>query len=80
MLSTGCREDFAEMNQDPSSVTIGNPGYLFAEGVLEFEPSDYTYWFYNASEIYQWIQTAVHSDGVTSNIADGAYVNSKLTI
>ena len=72
MLSTGCREDFAEMNQDPSSVTIGNPGYLFAEGVLEFEPSDYTYWFYNASEIYQWIQTAVSSDGVTSNIADGA--------
>ena len=72
LLCTSCRDDFADVNQDPSSITEGNPGYLFAQGVLDFEPSDYTYWFYNASEIYQWIQTAVSTGGVTSSIADGA--------
>lgn len=72
LLSTSCRDDFSELNQDPSTVVKGNPGYLFAQGVLDFEPSDYTYWFYNASEIYQWVQTGVSTGGVSSTIADGA--------
>lgn len=72
LLCTGCRDEFSELNQNPSTVTKGNPSYLFAQGVLDFEPSDYTYWFYNASEIFQWVQTAVSTSGVSSTIADGA--------
>ena len=72
MLGTGCKDDFSELNQDPSAVTTGTPSFLFAQAVLEFEPSDYTYWFYNASEIFQWVQTMVSQSGVTSSIADGA--------
>ncbi len=71
-LFTGCKDDFAELNQDPSAVTEGNPAYLFAQGILEFEPSGYTYWFYNANVFFQWAQTAVSTGGVTSTIADGA--------
>lgn len=72
LLTTGCKDDFAELNQDPSAVKDGNPAYLFAQGVLEFEPSDYTYWFYNAAEIFQWVQTGVSTGGVSSRITEGA--------
>lgn len=72
LLNTSCRDDFSDLNQDPAAVTQGNPGYLFGQAVLEFEPSDYTYWFYNASEIFQWTQMAVSTGGVGSTLADGA--------
>ncbi len=38
LLMTGCQDDFAELNQDPSTVTKGDISYLFAQGVLDFEP------------------------------------------
>lgn len=72
LLVTSCKDDFTELNQDPSQVTKADPSYLFAQGVLDFEPSDYTYWFYNASEMYQWVQTAVSTGGVSSTVFDGA--------
>lgn len=71
LLMTGCQDDFAEVNVDPSSVTKGNVGYLFSQGVLEFEPSDYTYWFYNANQIYNWMQIMVPIESVTSTIFEG---------
>lgn len=71
LLMTGCQDDFAEVNVDPSSVTKGNVGYLFSQGVLEFEPSDYTYWFYNANQIYNWMQIMVPTESVTSTIFEG---------
>ena len=71
LLMTGCQDDFAEVNVDPSSVTEGNVGYLFSQGVLEFEPSDYTYWFYNANQIYNWMQIMVPVESVTSTIFEG---------
>ena len=71
LLMTGCQDDFAELNQDPSTVTKGDISYLFAQGVLDFEPSDYTYWFYNADQMYQWTQLLVSTGGVTSTVFDG---------
>lgn len=71
LLMTGCQDDFAELNQDPSTVTKGEIPYLFAQGVLDFEPSDYTYWFYNANQMYQWTQLMVSTGGVDSRVFDG---------
>ncbi|WP_455622985.1 SusD/RagB family nutrient-binding outer membrane lipoprotein [Parabacteroides sp.] len=71
LLMTGCQDDFSELNQDPSTVTEGNISYLFAQGILDFEPSDYTYWFYNANQMYQWMQVLVSTGGVTSTVFDG---------
>ena len=71
LFTTGCRDDFAETNTDPSTISEGNVGYLFAQGVLEFDPSDYTYWFYNANQIYQWMQIMVSTGGVTSLVHEG---------
>lgn len=71
LLMTGCQDDFAELNVDPGTVSEGNVGYLFSQGVLEFEPSDYTYWFYNADQIYKWTQIMVSTDGVNSTVFEG---------
>lgn len=71
LIWTGCRDDFSELNQDPSAITTGNVPYLFAQGVLEFEPSDYTYWFYNANQMYQWMQVLVSTSGVSETTFEG---------
>ncbi|MDR3142319.1 MAG: SusD/RagB family nutrient-binding outer membrane lipoprotein [Tannerellaceae bacterium] len=76
LFCTGCREDFSDINQDPAAVTQGNPSYLFAQTILEFEPSDYLYWFYNATSIFQWTQMAVPFGGVTSTLVEGAPLQS----
>ena len=38
LMTTGCRDDFSEINQDPSAVTTGNVSFLFAEAVNRFDP------------------------------------------
>ncbi|MDR0421851.1 MAG: SusD/RagB family nutrient-binding outer membrane lipoprotein [Proteiniphilum sp.] len=76
LYTTSCKDDFAEVNTNPTSVTSGNPSYLFAQAILEFEPQGYLYWFYNASEIFQWVQTAVSTGSVTSTLANGAPAQS----
>ena len=46
---TGCDKDrFAKTNTDPSTIGEGNLPYLFTQAYLDFEPSDYTLWFYVA--------------------------------
>lgn len=70
LLATSCRDDFAEVNTDPSVITDANVSYLFAQGVLEFEPSGYTYWFYQANAVYKYMQTMVSTGSVTSTTFD----------
>ncbi|MCD8262774.1 MAG: SusD/RagB family nutrient-binding outer membrane lipoprotein [Tannerellaceae bacterium] len=67
ILFTGCKDDFAEINTDPSSVSEGNINYLFTQGLLDFEPSGYTFWFYNAQFMTQWAQAFVPTEGFSSN-------------
>lgn len=71
-LLTGCRDDFAEMNTDKDAVTEGDPTYLMAQAVLAFEPSDYTYWFYNAVDFYNDVQFGVPTGSVTESVVDGS--------
>ena len=59
----GCKEDFAEINTDPAAVVVGNVDFLFTQAELEFEPSDYTFWFYNAPMMYKWGQVGIGSGG-----------------
>ncbi|MGL4491682.1 MAG: SusD/RagB family nutrient-binding outer membrane lipoprotein, partial [Tannerellaceae bacterium] len=65
---SGCSVDkFAEINTDPATVTKGNIVYLATEGMLKFEPSEYTFWFYNAKYFSQFIQASVPSGGFKSD-------------
>ena len=51
---TGCKDDWAEMNQDPAAVSKGNISYFFAKAVDYFEPQPYLEYYYNAPLKYQW--------------------------
>lgn len=64
LLTTSCRDDWADMNQDPSNITKSTPEYLFTQAILKFEPSDYTYWFYNAQNFYNLDQFGVPTGSV----------------
>ena len=38
LMSTGCRDDFSEINQYPSAGLTGKVSCLFAEAVNRFDP------------------------------------------
>lgn len=59
LCTTGCRDDFAEINSSPSQVTETEPSYLFVKAVMDFDPYDYTFWFYDAPMLTAWAQLAV---------------------
>ncbi|WP_455672104.1 SusD/RagB family nutrient-binding outer membrane lipoprotein [Phocaeicola sp.] len=65
--TTGCRDDFAELNSSPSQVTTAEPSYLFAQAVMDFEPYNYTYWFYDAPMLFSWSQMAVPTGSFTES-------------
>ncbi len=73
--ATGCREDFAELNQNPSAVTTAEISYLFADVVNQFDPQTYLEYYYNAPMKYQWagmgISTSGASDGILTLTIDG---------
>lgn len=62
----GCRDKFADINTDPSTITTGDINYLFTQAEISFEPSDYTFWFYNAPMMYKWGQLGISSSGFSS--------------
>lgn len=66
MLS-GCRNDFAAINTDPQTVADGDVNLLFTEGLRQFEPSDYLFWFYNEPMMAKWSQVGCAPAGFTSN-------------
>lgn len=69
VCTTGCRDDFADINSSPSQVTVGDPSYLFAMAVMDFDPFDYTYWFYDAPMLTSWTQMAVPTGSFTESSA-----------
>ncbi|RKD91132.1 SusD-like starch-binding protein associating with outer membrane [Mangrovibacterium diazotrophicum] len=62
----GCRDKFAEINSDPASVSTGDVNFLFTQAELNFEPSGYTFWFYNAPMMYKWGEVGIGSSGYSS--------------
>jgi len=70
VVGTSCRDDMADINTNPSQVVKGNIPYLFAQAVIEFEPSGYLYWFYNAAMTYRWGQMGVPTGGFTSTYTE----------
>lgn len=75
LMTTGCRDDFSEMNQDPSAVTVGNVSFLFAEAINRFDPQPYLEYYYNAPMKYSWagmgLSTSGASDGILTLTIDG---------
>lgn len=47
---------YADINKDPSTVTQGDIRFLFTQAYLQFEPSEYLYWFYISKYTKPFIQ------------------------
>ena len=57
----GCQDRFAELNKDNNEVYVAVPSYFMAKAVQEFDPCEYTNWFYNAKMFGKW--TGLHLSG-----------------
>lgn len=67
LLTTSCRDEFADINTNPGQISKANPSFLFTRGILEFEPSGYLLWFYNAPMTMQWSQMGTPTGGFLPN-------------
>ena len=65
-IFSSCKEDFAEINSNPSAVSTPNVRYLFAQCIKQFQPADYEAWFYGYKSMGAWSQMSVRSGGNTS--------------
>jgi hypothetical protein len=63
LFTTGCKDEFADINTDPSVVSKPNVPYLFTQALYNFEPSDYLLWFYSGKYTAQWCQAFVPGGG-----------------
>ena len=81
VCTTGCRDEFSDINSSPTQVTKAEPSYLFAQAVMDFEPFSYTYWFYDSPMLTAWSQMAVptgsfkESSFFTTAVGGVGYVN-----
>ena len=67
---TGCRDDFAEMNTDKSTVSVPEPSQLFSMAQLQFQTNEYTYWFYNSKLLQRWSQMGIGTGGYTGSFTE----------
>lgn len=69
-ISSCSREEFAKINTDPSTISKAEIPYLLTKAELNFEPSDYTFWFYAAKYSSWFCQSYSPSRGFTSDFTD----------
>jgi hypothetical protein len=65
LLVSSCRDEFATLNSNPSNVTKADPSFLFAQAVINFEPSGYLLWYYNTPMTYTFGQVGTPTGGFT---------------
>ena len=81
LSSTSCRDDFAEMNSNPSNITTPEASYLFTRGILEFEPAAYLLWYYNTPMMTQWAQLSASTGGFnTARLAGVVQTTNNVSI
>jgi hypothetical protein len=67
--TTSCREDFTDINKNPNQIVTADASMLFTKGIIDFEPSGYLMWYYNAPMMQLWAQLGTPTGGYTPNFA-----------
>jgi hypothetical protein len=64
-LTIGCdREDFAELNTNPSTLSEPDLRYSMTKAIEQMYGNDYTIWFYNNFQyVYPWVQVGTVQGG-----------------
>lgn len=66
LLSSSCKDDFADLNSKPEDVTKPDIRFLFTSCLTEVEPMDYSAWFYDFNRVANWSQATVTRGGNSS--------------
>lgn len=65
---TSCRDEFTDLNQNPTAVSTAEPSYLATKCMTDFNIYDYLYWFYN-----QPIYAKLTQMGASGTFSEGSY-------
>lgn len=66
-LLSSCADEFKDINASESDITTPNTRFLFTQCLYEFEPMDYSAWFYDFPRVGQWGQCIVNPGGNMDN-------------
>lgn len=66
-MTTSCRDDYQDLNSDPSNVTETMPDGILAATINKFQPTGYLLWFYNTPYYTRWDQMGTPSGGFSSD-------------
>lgn len=80
IVAPGCKDEFAEVNTNPSAVTKADVRFLFTKTLAEFEPSKYQQWFYNNLQyMLPWTQATLSNEAGNQAAMNlmGAYESSQ---
>lgn len=58
-----CKDEFAEVNTNPTVVSKADPRYLFTQALANFDGHDYFEWYYDFTNMQKWAQITVSSGG-----------------
>ncbi len=64
---TSCTDEFAEINSSEKDINNPDLRYLFTQCLFEFEPMDYSAWFYDIPRMSTWAQCTGSTGGNQSN-------------
>lgn len=65
LMTAGCKDEFKDLNTNPSSISEANVPYLFTQALMDFEPAGYLLWFYASRYTTRWAQSFVPAGGYT---------------
>lgn len=65
--TTACRDDYKDLNIDPSNVAETMPAGIMAAAINVFQPTDYLLWFYNTPYFTRWDQMGTPGAGFSNN-------------
>lgn len=71
LLTTGCKDDFTDLNQAKDAIVTATPTQLFVQATLQFDASPYGLWFANASGFLYETQMAVPSSSISEEKITG---------
>lgn len=76
-----CKDEFAEVNTNPTVVSKADPRYLFTQALANFDGHDYFEWFYDFTNMQKWAQTTVSSggnDNLVTTMANAGSLGSRV--
>ena len=57
------KDDFADINTNPTIVSKPDPRYLFTQALANFDGHDYFAWYYDYNNMLRWSQTVASTGG-----------------